>query len=65
VLFSVVGAYYYLRVIRLMYFDDPVDKTLLQAGVDLRLLLSANALAVLLLGVFAEPLLLLCAAAIS
>lgn len=65
VLFSVVGAYYYLRVIRLMYFDDPVDKTLLQAGIDLRLLLSANALAVLLLGVFAEPLLLLCAAAIS
>jgi NADH-quinone oxidoreductase subunit N len=65
VLFSVVGAYYYLRVIRLMYFDDPVDKTLLQAGIDLRLLLSVNALAVLLLGVFAEPLLLLCAAAIS
>lgn len=65
VLFSVVGAYYYLRVIRLMYFDEAVDKTSIQASIDLRLLLSVNALAVLLLGIFAEPLLLICAAAIS
>jgi NADH-quinone oxidoreductase subunit N len=65
VLFSVVGAYYYLRVIRLMYFDAPADKTPLESTFDLRLLLSANALIVLLLGVFAEPLLILCAAAIS
>ena len=65
VLFSVIGAYYYLRVIRLMYFDEPVDKARLAAGFDLRLLLSANALMVLLLGVFAEPLLLICGAAIN
>jgi NADH-quinone oxidoreductase subunit N len=65
VLFSVIGAYYYLRVIRLMYFDEPTDKARHTAGVDLRLLLSANALMVLLLGVFAEPLLLICGAAIN
>ena len=47
VLFSVIGAYYYLRVVKLMYFDAPVDSTPLQAGLDARVLLSANALALL------------------
>jgi NADH-quinone oxidoreductase subunit N len=65
VIFSVVGAFYYLRVIRLMYFDAPTESTPLVAGMDVRLLLSVNALGVLLLGVFADPLLELCAAAIS
>ena len=65
VLFSVVGAFYYLRVIRLMYFDEAEDKSPLQAGMDVRLLVSANGLAMLLLGVFANPLLAICAAAIG
>jgi NADH-quinone oxidoreductase subunit N len=65
VLLSVVGAFYYLRVIRLMYFDEPDDKSPLQAGMDVRLLVSANGLAMLLLGVFANPLLAICAAAIG
>ncbi|TDJ42443.1 MAG: NADH-quinone oxidoreductase subunit NuoN [Gammaproteobacteria bacterium] len=64
VIFSVVGAFYYLRVIRLMYFDEPTESTPLVAGMDVRLLLSVNALGVLLLGVFSNPLLELCAAAI-
>jgi NADH-quinone oxidoreductase subunit N len=65
VLLSVVGAFYYLRVIRLMYFDEADDKSPLQAGMDVRLLVSANGLAMLLLGVFANPLLAICAAAIG
>ena len=65
VLFSVIGAFYYLRVIRLMYFDAPVDRTPLEAGFDVRVLLSANALAMLLLGIFANPILQLCVAAIA
>jgi NADH-quinone oxidoreductase subunit N len=65
VLFSVIGAFYYLRVIRLMYFDEPTDRSPLEAGLDLRLLLSVNALGVLLLGIFANPLLELCKAAIG
>ncbi|MEJ2138785.1 MAG: NADH-quinone oxidoreductase subunit NuoN [Gammaproteobacteria bacterium] len=65
VLLSVVGAFYYLRVIRLMYFDQPVDTSPLLAAPDFRLVLSLNAVAVLLLGVFANPLLRLCAAAIG
>ena len=65
VLLSVVGAFYYLRVIRLMYFDQPVDTSPLLAAPDFRLVLSLNAVAVLLLGIFANPLLRLCAAAIG
>ena len=65
VLFSVIGAFYYLRVIRLMYFDDAEDNSPLQAGFDVQLLVSANGLAMLLLGLFANPLLAICAAAIG
>jgi NADH-quinone oxidoreductase subunit N len=51
VLFSLIGAFYYLRVVKLMYFDAPVDTAPIQAGFDMRLLLSVNALAVALLGI--------------
>lgn len=50
VLASVVGAYYYLRVIWYMYFDAAEDQAVLQASGDTRLVLSLNALAVLGLG---------------
>ncbi len=65
VLFSVIGAFYYLRVIKLMYFDAPEESMPLNASFDMRILLSLNGLAVLLLGLFANPLLELCAAAIN
>jgi len=61
VLFSVIGAYYYLRLVKLMYFDEPKDKLALQASGALRTVLSVNGLAVLLLGVFPGLLLALCA----
>jgi NADH-quinone oxidoreductase subunit N len=65
VLFSVIGAFYYLRVIKLMYFDAPEDRTPVSASIDMRILLSLNGLALLLLGLFSNPLLELCAAAIG
>ena len=52
VVLSVVGAFYYLRVVKLMYFDEPADGIAIQAGGTLRAVLSANGVAVLLLGVF-------------
>lgn len=61
VLFSVVGAFYYLRVIKHMYFDEPVDAANIQAGGTLRTLLSVNGLAVLALGIFPGALIDLCA----
>jgi NADH-quinone oxidoreductase subunit N len=61
VLFSVVGAYYYLRVVKLMYFDEPADRAALQGGGAMRFVLSLNGLAVLALGLFPGLLLALCA----
>jgi NADH-quinone oxidoreductase subunit N len=61
VLFSVIGAYYYLRVVKLMYFDEEKEQPALQASGALRTVLSVNGLAVLLLGVYPGLLLALCA----
>jgi len=60
VLFSLVGAFYYLRLVKLMYFDTPVDVAPIAPRGDVRLLLSANGLAMLLLGILPEPLMALC-----
>ena len=50
VLFAVIGAFYYLRVIKLVYFDPPPeDSRSIVAAADLRILLSANAVALILL----------------
>jgi len=61
VLLSVVGAFYYLRVIKLMYFDEPVGTVAVEGGGTLRTLLTANGLAVLALGIFPGALMELCA----
>jgi NADH-quinone oxidoreductase subunit N len=61
VLLSVVAAFYYLRVVKLMYFDDPTDSHAIEAGGTLRAVLSANGVAVLALGVFPSALIDLCA----
>ncbi len=58
---SVVGAFYYLRVVKVMYFDEPADAVSVDAGGTLRALLSVNGLAVLILGIFPGALIDLCA----
>src|SRR5271157_2486715 len=60
VLFSVVGAFFYLRVVKLMYFDDPVDDTRIGGSALMRTVLSANALLALALGVAPGALITLC-----
>ena len=65
VLMSVIGAFYYLRVVKLMYMDAPVGEMPLVIRGDARVLLSANAVAVLILGILPAPLLNLCARAIA
>jgi NADH-quinone oxidoreductase subunit N len=64
VIFSLFGAYYYLRVVKLMYFDDPVDSMPLRPKLDMGVLLSVNGLALLVLGIFPGPLMELCLQAI-
>ncbi len=60
VLASVIGAYYYLRVIWYMYFEEAEDKAVLQASTDTRVVLSLNSVAVLALGIVPGWLLTLC-----
>ncbi|MEW6648441.1 MAG: NADH-quinone oxidoreductase subunit NuoN [Pseudomonadota bacterium] len=66
VVFSVIGAFYYLRVVKVMYFDKAeAGAPGVHAGLDLRVVLSANSLAVLGLGLFPGGLLALCVAALA
>jgi NADH-quinone oxidoreductase subunit N len=65
VLTSVVGAFYYLRVVKLMYFDDPVDTSPIVAPGDARTLLSANGLLLLVLGIVPQTLMGLCTLAVT
>jgi NADH-quinone oxidoreductase subunit N len=64
VVMSLIGAFYYLRVVKLMYFDEPADSAPLRGDLDLRLLLSVNGLAVLVLGILPDGLMAVCLASI-
>jgi NADH-quinone oxidoreductase subunit N len=65
VLFSVVGAFYYLRIVKLMYFDEPTDLTVLGGSTLMRAVLSVNALVVFALGVAPAALIALCQRALQ
>ena len=64
VLFSLIGAFYYLRVVKLMYFDAPADEMPIAAGMDMKILVSVNGLAVAGLGIFPQVIMSLCAYAL-
>ena len=67
VLFSVVGLFYYLRIIKVMYFDKPLEgqTTTIQEALDVKILLSANSLSLILLGLFPSTLMAYCILAFS
>lgn len=65
VIFALVGAFYYLRVVKLMYFDPPATAEPLRPQADVRLMMSANGLAVLAFGILPQPLMGLCVFAIQ
>jgi NADH-quinone oxidoreductase subunit N len=56
----VVGAFYYLRIVWLMYFEAPGDQPVMGKAMGLKLVLAINALAVLALGIVPQQLLALC-----
>jgi len=64
VLMAVIGAFYYLRVIKVMYFDEPESTVAIDAPLDMRMVLSLNALALLLIGLMPQGLMALCARAV-
>ena len=61
VLLSLVAAYYYLRIVKVMYFDEPADASPIVATQDMRVALSINGAAALVLGIVPQYLLALCA----
>jgi len=61
---ALIGAFYYLRIVKLMYFDEPSDTSPIDARGDQRVLLSANGLALLFFGILPQPLMGLCAVAL-
>jgi len=65
VFFSLVGAYYYLRVVKVMYFDPPASMAPIEAPVGVKILISANGLAVALLGIFPQTVMMFCAFSLS
>ena len=65
VMLSLVGAYYYLRVVKLMYFDDPKQTLPVQPALSSGVLMSVNGLALLVFGILPQPLMALCGFAIA
>ena len=64
VMMSLIGAFYYLRVVKVMYFDQPLTASAVSAPMDVRSVLTLNGLLVLVLGIFPGGLMSLCADAI-
>jgi NADH-quinone oxidoreductase subunit N len=64
VMMSLIGAFYYLRVVKVMYFDAPITATTVSAGSDVRVVLTINGALILILGMLPGGLMALCARAI-
>lgn len=63
IVFSVIGSYYYLRVVKVMYFEKPDMPGIIVCPLDMRIAMTVNSLAVLVLGIFPGVLFNLCHAA--
>ena len=64
VVMSLIGAFYYLRVVKVMYFDEPITATSVSASLDVRVVLTLNGALVLGLGILPGGLMALCADAV-
>ncbi|MGD8484057.1 MAG: NADH-quinone oxidoreductase subunit NuoN [Thioalkalispiraceae bacterium] len=65
VIFSIIGAFYYLRIIKVMYFDKAEESTPLMCSVDMRAMITTNSILVLVIGIFPGDLMALCLSAIT
>ena len=60
VFFSIIGAFYYIRVVKVMYFDKPISDMPIMASMDARVAISINGLAMLVFGLLPASLLAVC-----
>jgi len=65
VVLAVIGLFYYLRVIRMMYFESSPDPAPLVAELGMTAMLSTNTLAIFLLGIFPSTLMAVCVTALA
>lgn len=65
VFFSLIGAFYYLRIVKVMYFDEPTDNSAITVGAEMRVVLSLNGLAIIFLGLLPDSLMNACFVAIT
>ncbi len=65
VVFSVIGAYYYLRIVKVMYFDAPEVPYRVTGTMDMRIALSVNGIAILGFGILPAPLYVICQQVLS
>jgi NADH-quinone oxidoreductase subunit N len=65
VIMSVIGAFYYLRIVKIMYMDAPAGEMTLEPRADARMVLSAMGAITLLLGIVPAPLMELCVRAVA
>lgn len=63
--FAIIGAYYYLNVVKVMYFEDPVESSTISLGFDTRVAISLNGLILLGLGMFPSGLIEVCRGAFA
>lgn len=64
VVMSLIGAYYYLRVVKVMFFDEPLDASVIHAPAEMRVMLSLNGIAIAVLGILPQGLMSVCAYAL-
>ena len=64
VIMTTVGAFYYLRIVKLMYFDEPNNAATIDAPLDMQFVLSINAMTLLALGILPQTLMQICGVAI-
>ena len=60
VLFSLIGAFYYLRIVKTIWFDEAVDATAISTPTDMRVIMSLNGVAIVVLGIIPGGLLAIC-----
>ncbi len=65
VVFSLIGLFYYIRIVRLMYFEKPADHSTVAAPADMRVMISTNGLAILALGLYPGALMAVCISAFA
>lgn len=65
IVFAVIGAFYYLRVVKFMYFDEPADERKISVPLDMSVALGVNGLLIIVLGILPGSLLDWCVFAIN